>query len=283
MAPVKARKQRLNSEVRPLVTGSPLKRSRGVATAQEPESISLHTGLALQASLNGMREKMSAPTTTSFNLNPLQQYREPETSSVASSEQIPTAYSFTRVASTDSLTSSCESYATAVSTHSMRALELPPAEKEYAVVNKLRFVSSATNGTISSIPQLLAINRKHQAFKDFKQSDEAKAVFYALMTMQSNPSASFYEPTFSAAYIFFGIVYAYRHGFLSINDIIGGATLTSPTKRSKTNQGLASVLSYDLAYKQALLWKNALARDTIFFTSKDYSHFATAAQNARLL
>ncbi|MAB86777.1 MAG: hypothetical protein CML51_05675 [Rhodobacteraceae bacterium] len=284
MPPTKARKQRFQGEKTEMsVHGSPLKRSRGIATSEEPQPISLHTGLALQASLTSVREQMSAPMTSS-SLNPLQQYREAnvDTSSVASSEQIPAAYPFARVTSASSVASSCESYVTTTSTISVPTLELPPPHTEEIVVLRLRQVSAFTIGHINSIPLLQSINRAHNTFGQFKKSDEAKAIFYALLNMQSNPEYSFYDQTFNAAYIFFGVVYAYRHGFLSVNETAGAAAIASPSKRSKTNQGLAAVLSYDVAYKHALQWKNTLNK-LPFYTNKDYSYFGTAAQNARLL
>ena len=262
---------------------SPLKRSRGITTsAQQPQQISLHTGLALQASLTSVREQMSAQTRTSAN--PLQQYRDPhpDTSSVGSSEHIPAAYPLARVPSTGSVASSCESYVTATSIISLRTLELPPPNEEANVILKLRQASTATIGDISRIPQLQSINRTHNAFVQFKKSDEAKAVFYALLNMQSKNKYSFFDLTFNAAYVFFGISYAYRHGFLSANDAVGAAVLASPSKRSKTNQGLVAVLSYETAYKHALEWKNTLNK-LPFYTNKDYSYFETAAQNAKLM
>lgn len=267
------------------VTSSPLKRSRSLSVEGRPLS---ESGLVLQASLNNVREKMGAPTATtpsSINTSALANYRDPamDASSVGSSEHIPPAVPFGRVASTGSVASSCESFATAVSTISIRTLELPTGDEEASVVQTLQQAATFASCWINSFPALKSINHanSYNAFLLFRKSDEAKAIFYALQRM--NNSENTLLTTFHAAYVFFGIVFSYRRGFLALDSENSTVGMLSPSKRTKTNEGLVAVVSYEVAFNQALKWKNTLNQRLPFFGSKVYRDFEAAAKNARLM
>jgi len=150
------------------------------------------------------------------------------------------------------------------------------------IVQKLASMAARVNAELTQIANLSNVNKNHKLYARFRKSSEAQAIFYALHLMDQGGSKIF-NHTYSAAYIFFGIVYAYRHGLLHAkNDDDQAFLQESPSKRCKSNDDLAIVMSYEEAFKLAVTWKNALDKLS-FFSRNMYLQFEMAAKQCQLL
>jgi len=281
----------------PILKGSPLKRSRPTADVQEQPLTQgrLERQTELQFGLQASLVKVQHTALQAMNATRTAQppdfvhYREPlaDASSVGSSERIPPSCPMVRVASTSSVASSCESYSTALSNtsasiRSAPALVLPSSDLKPMIVKKLSSMAARVNTELTKLVNLSNVNKNYKLYASFRNSSEAQAIFYALHLMEQG-GGKIYNNTYCAAYIFFGIVYAYRHGVLHAkNDDEQASVQQSPSKRCKSNEGLAIVMSYEEAYKLALSWKNALDKLS-FFSRNLYSQFDTAARRCQLL